>query len=94
MNDLYNDPLPPVLAIRGMRLMAMGRSDEGRVWLKFGMTKGRIREVTVFLVSDQPSTFMYEYAVHDASTHTVVSYSGRYGDPTKDTQVGIQGSER
>lgn len=85
------EPLPPILATPGLRLLEIGEDEKG-AYLKFGATRRRVREVTVYLMTGVKVEWQYVYSMWDPTTRTVTTYRGKHGDPTKDRRINIQGA--
>lgn len=82
--------LPPILQLRGLRLVEIGENKKG-AYLKFALNRRKVREVTVYMQATGPVQWIYEYSMWDPTTRTVISYRGRWGDPTKDKRTEIRG---
>jgi hypothetical protein len=78
------DPsLPPVMQTPGLRLVAIGQTDDGRSYMKFTTNRRRMPDVVIIIAND-PTKFVYVYSLFDDNTSTIQHYAGVYGDPTKD----------
>jgi len=89
--DMEFESLPPILTTRGLHLVAWG-SNDGKPWFKLAAGgRSRVREVVIYVTSDQPVNVRFEYAIYDSTLHAVKAYSGRYGDPERDTFTGLLG---
>ena len=89
--DQPSRDLPWVLQQRGLKLLEMVLDDDGHTRLLFKSPYGPIREVWVTMLSDKPVNWVYGYTIRDRNSRTKTTYSGQYGDPTKDTAIDIEG---
>jgi hypothetical protein len=78
-----NLPLPPILRTPGLKLTGLRADDQGNQYLIF-TTPRRKEPVMVAVRVVGPGGFVYVYTVIDHDTHTMTTYVGPYGDPTKD----------
>ena len=82
-----NELLPPILQTPGLVVADVGVLD-GKAYIKLvttGRTRRPVREVVIFVQT--AGVFEYTYAIYDESIAQVVTYSGPYGDPERDTWV-------
>jgi hypothetical protein len=89
--EQYMTELPPILQVKGLRLIEIGEDRRG-TYLKFIVARNRLREVTLYMQASSPVTWTYTYAMWDPDTRTVITYEGRHGDPAKDRRVDIRGA--
>lgn len=75
-------PLPPILQTPGLKLVGMA-ADGGNQYLIF-KTPRRKPPVMVAVRVVGPGGFVYVYTVINHDTHTMTTYVGPYGDPSKD----------
>jgi hypothetical protein len=75
-------PLPPILRTPGLKLTGMAQ-DGDNTYLIF-KTPRRKEPVMVAVRVVGPGGFVYVYTVRDNETHTMTTYVGPYGDPSKD----------
>ena len=67
----------------GLRLVAIGQTEEGKPYLKFITNRKRVVDVIIVITND-PTTLVYSYTLFDDETETTQRYLGTYGDPTLD----------
>ena len=91
MADTPSTNLPWVLRQRGLKLLDMFTDEEGRTCLYFKSPYGPVRQVTVTMMTNEAVTWAYGYTIRDKGSKTKVTYSGLYGDPTKDEAIDVQG---
>jgi hypothetical protein len=82
--------LPPILRIPGLVLVEMDVDKRGRPYQKFIVENNDVREVTIYMSTKGPIQWLFEYSIWDATTRTVVSYKGKYGDPDRDKRTEIR----
>lgn len=81
------DPsIPPIFRdLRGLRVIDVGSTKDGYPFIRLAAsTQSRVRDIIVWVVADQPSTFRYAYTYVDPDTKVLVSKRGVWGDPEKD----------
>lgn len=77
--------IPPIMLTPGLRLVDITYDEDGCIRMKFfASATSKVREVTVIIMTDQPTRVEYGYAIWDRTTSTVVTYRGPYGDPRRD----------
>jgi hypothetical protein len=80
--------LPPILSTPDLRVVGIGRLDDGRNYLKLATT-GRsphpVREIVIVVATG--GELEYEYSIYDRSIAQIVTYRGRHGDPERDEWV-------
>lgn len=89
---MTDESLPPILRTKGLRLISMGEDKQG-AYLKFGVDRNDVREITIYMHTKGPVAWTYMYSIWDETTRTVVSYRGKHGDPDKDRRTEIRGLE-
>jgi len=80
--------LPPILQTPGLVVVAVGKTVDGRSYLKLattGRSSNPVREVVI--VVETGGTFEYEYSIYDRSIAQIVTYRGMFGDPEQDTWI-------
>lgn len=88
--DQPSPDLPWVLRQKGLKLLEMRTNDQGQTELLFKSPLGPVREVWVTMISSEVVTWNYGYIIRDKGSRTRVTYSGKYGDPTKDDAIEIE----
>lgn len=94
---MNEQPLPPILKVPGLQLVAMGTTEKGHPFFKFATVGGhgsnfmRLQEVVLYVTSDKPVKLKYAYSIYDETTRSLTSYHGTNGDPERDTLGDITG---
>jgi len=65
-------PLPPILQTRGLKILEMGEDTNG-AYLKFGVQRGKVRSVTVYMKAPNMIQWKYVYSIYDPETRTVLA---------------------
>jgi len=91
MADTPSTNMPWVLRQKGLKLLDMYLDEQGRTCLFFNSHYGPVRQVTLTMISNETVTWAYGYQIRDKGSKTKVTYSGAYGDPTKDEAIDVQG---
>jgi hypothetical protein len=80
------------MADRGLRLEGWGTTERGYPYFRFRAVRGNVREVVLYITTDRPAKVMFAYSIWEASTHTLTSYHGPYGDPERDELGEMEGT--
>jgi hypothetical protein len=69
---------------RGLHLEAWGTTEKGYPYFRFRGVRGNVREVVLYVTVNRPAKVMFAYSIWDASTQTLTSYHGPFGNPELD----------